>query len=181
MPKRQETDIFTVKKAIIQSFRTLLKDCSFEKISVQLITNHAGINRSTFYLHFADKYNLLEHITDELFTEFASYMPKMQISEPEQQAHSTSTITYKICNHFYVNRDFYNKQLNNADFIFELSTHYAKTLAIHIPNKSLADFISYGTIGYLMSWVKDSCVIPLESIVDGLEGIAKEAFIKPDY
>jgi AcrR family transcriptional regulator len=52
--KRKTQDI------IINSFYKLLEQKSFDKITVNQITELADINRGTFYLHYQDKYDLLE-------------------------------------------------------------------------------------------------------------------------
>ena len=46
---------------IEQAFMELVKEKGFQSISVQDITERAGINRATFYAHFPDKFALLEH------------------------------------------------------------------------------------------------------------------------
>ncbi|WP_461214745.1 TetR/AcrR family transcriptional regulator C-terminal domain-containing protein [Lacticaseibacillus sp. GG6-2] len=51
------------------SFIALLQTESFEKLSVSAIAKTAGINRGTFYLHYVDKYALLEHYEDRLTTQ----------------------------------------------------------------------------------------------------------------
>lgn len=52
------------KRLIADSFKTLMLRHSFEKISILMITNEAGIRRPSFYNHFQDKYDLLEWIVD---------------------------------------------------------------------------------------------------------------------
>lgn len=54
------------KKLIEQTLLTLLVEKDFSKISVRDVTNAANINRGTFYLHFKDKYELLDKIEGEL-------------------------------------------------------------------------------------------------------------------
>ena len=54
------------KKKIQQSFLTILKGKEFTKISIKDITEDACINRGTFYLHYLDKYDLLEKVEEEL-------------------------------------------------------------------------------------------------------------------
>ena len=54
------------KKKIQQSFLSLLKGKEFTKISIKDITDSACINRGTFYLHYLDKYDLLEKVEEEL-------------------------------------------------------------------------------------------------------------------
>ncbi len=44
----------------------LMEEQGFERITVKDITSKAGLNRGTFYLHYADKFDLLERITEEM-------------------------------------------------------------------------------------------------------------------
>lgn len=52
--------------AIKIAFFELLDEKSFEHISVKDITDRALISRNTFYLHYADKYELLNRVCDDL-------------------------------------------------------------------------------------------------------------------
>jgi AcrR family transcriptional regulator len=52
---------------ILSSFEALLSEKGFESISVQDVTDKAGINRATFYAHFPDKYALLDYSISHLF------------------------------------------------------------------------------------------------------------------
>lgn len=51
------------------AFFKLMKEKGFKKITVRNLTECAGINRTTFYLHYADKYELLNHVEDQLLKE----------------------------------------------------------------------------------------------------------------
>jgi len=69
MKKRVLTESLTIQQYIIVAFQELMSEVAFEKITVQLITKRAGVNRSTFYLHFKDKNDLLDEITERLLLE----------------------------------------------------------------------------------------------------------------
>ncbi|MDA3733755.1 TetR/AcrR family transcriptional regulator C-terminal domain-containing protein [Niameybacter massiliensis] len=57
-----------VKEQLAEGFRTLMLEYPFEKITIKMITDKAGLMRPTFYNHFADKYEVLEWICrEELF------------------------------------------------------------------------------------------------------------------
>lgn len=51
-----------IEKKIIDAFMTLYTNNAIEKISIKMITDLAGLNRGTFYLHYLDIYDLLEKI-----------------------------------------------------------------------------------------------------------------------
>ncbi|MBR5129232.1 MAG: TetR family transcriptional regulator [Firmicutes bacterium] len=58
--------------AIIDAFNRLIAEKDFNKISVEMVMEKAGVSRSTFYRYFKDKYdvmnanykNLLDHFID---------------------------------------------------------------------------------------------------------------------
>ncbi|MGU3647473.1 TetR/AcrR family transcriptional regulator [Staphylococcus saprophyticus] len=50
------------RKTINDRFYELFEQKDFDKITVKDITEHAQIGRKTFYLHYIDKYDLLDRI-----------------------------------------------------------------------------------------------------------------------
>lgn len=58
--------IVKTKRDLRTALVTLLKEQPFEKISVSEICQTAMINRMTFYKHFDDKYDLLNHTLDAI-------------------------------------------------------------------------------------------------------------------
>ena len=54
------------KRLIADGFKALMLRYPFEKISIMMITNEAGIRRPSFYNHFQDKYDLLAWIVETL-------------------------------------------------------------------------------------------------------------------
>ncbi|GGE23597.1 TetR/AcrR family transcriptional regulator [Streptococcus himalayensis] len=60
--KRQKT-----KRIIEQAMVELLKHDSFNQISTVQLTETAGISRSSFYTHYRDKYDMIEHYQEKLF------------------------------------------------------------------------------------------------------------------
>lgn len=60
------------RKQIVTAFFELLKKKSFEKITIQDIADKADINRGTVYLHFSDKYALMDYCIDSYVDELIS-------------------------------------------------------------------------------------------------------------
>ncbi|EQF27089.1 bacterial regulatory s, tetR family protein [Clostridioides difficile CD160] len=57
------------KKMIRSALAELIDEKGFNNISVTDLTQRADINRGTFYLHYVDKYDLLEKIENEIIQE----------------------------------------------------------------------------------------------------------------
>ncbi len=55
-------DGMTVESRLQESLKELMRQYSFDKITVGMITDRAGVRRPTFYNHFRDKYEVLERI-----------------------------------------------------------------------------------------------------------------------
>lgn len=62
----RETDS---KEKIKNSFINLISKYGFDKLTVTDITRDANINRGTFYLHYTDKYNLIELLKEDIMND----------------------------------------------------------------------------------------------------------------
>lgn len=72
------------QKAIQSAFLEMLIEIGFDEITVKVIAEKADIGRKTFYLHYVDKYDLLDHIVDghlEELTEICNYKASVDFFE----------------------------------------------------------------------------------------------------
>lgn len=60
--KRKTTTKTDLKGALTR----LLREKDFEAISVSDIAREAGVNRGTFYLHYVDKFDMMDQLIDEI-------------------------------------------------------------------------------------------------------------------
>ena len=60
--KRQTQTKEILKTALIQ----LLQKKDFEAITVSDISRTAGVNRGTFYLHYVDKFDMMNQLEEEI-------------------------------------------------------------------------------------------------------------------
>lgn len=63
--RREDRRVRYTRQVIHEAFFELLRKKSFEKVTVADICRHAEINRGTFYLHYVDKFALLDEVIDE--------------------------------------------------------------------------------------------------------------------
>ncbi|MEK4047123.1 TetR/AcrR family transcriptional regulator [Paenibacillus sp. FSL H8-0048] len=93
------------REAIFKAFISLMEEKSFEQLTVQEIAERANVSRGTIYLHFVDKYDLLDQCVEKEMTElrdrcmgvqenldFTSSGPLLRTAEYVEQ-HATVFIT----------------------------------------------------------------------------------------
>ena len=66
------------KERIQNAFIGLLEEKAFETITIGDITKAAHINRGTFYLHYLDKFDLLEQLEQQFLSAFVSHIDDLQ-------------------------------------------------------------------------------------------------------
>lgn len=63
--KRVDRRVERTRQVLQQAFKEVVQEKGFAATSIQDITERANVNRGTFYLHFADKYMLLDTFVRE--------------------------------------------------------------------------------------------------------------------
>ena len=58
--------VIKTKKLIKTALSELIQEKGFDHVSITDLTQRANINRGTFYLHYQDKYDLLEKFENEV-------------------------------------------------------------------------------------------------------------------
>ncbi|WP_256084739.1 TetR family transcriptional regulator, partial [Staphylococcus aureus] len=101
--------VVKTRASIKKAFMTLLFEKDFDTISIKEITEFAQIGRKTFYLHYIDKYDLLDQIVSEKLIELE------QISEAKKSL-GIQEGTQLWFEFFENNRTFFMKifNINNA-------------------------------------------------------------------
>ena len=72
---KNDSKYFYTAQLMNQALLDLLEKKDIEFISITEITKKAGVNRSTFYLHYEDIYDLLEETIVNLNKKFISSFP----------------------------------------------------------------------------------------------------------
>lgn len=73
MDRRVKFTLESLKEAMIG----LLQENHITKISVVSLCKVADVNRSTFYTHFKNQYDLLQYITEEALNNIQNYLQKL--------------------------------------------------------------------------------------------------------
>lgn len=164
-----QKDIVSARDYILQSLLELLHNQNFESITVKQIVNRAGISRSTFYLHFEDKYQLMEFLRKDITSKFLAYYDL----NDKADLRTIRKVTLQICQHIFNYLHFYKHELSRPSFAQKLSELLAEKFVQIFEDRGYAIFASYGTIGYLANWVKDNSKMTPEEAAQQLARIGK--------
>jgi AcrR family transcriptional regulator len=77
-----------------EAFSTLIDEKDFQSITIQDITERAGINRATFYAHFSDKYALLDY---KIRQDFRAEIEKRTLSACHFSGDNLRTLIFTVC------------------------------------------------------------------------------------
>lgn len=144
----KETDLRIIKtrRNMEQAMLYLLREKSFDKITVQDILDKALINRSTFYKHCADKYALLHAVSDVCYARICADVDR-RFSEPKSELSS-------IILHLYASLQMQREdtlallRLHTPEFhLYDdlaayLKTHFSANYKAQITDKACLDYLS---------------------------------------
>lgn len=164
------------KKALADTLMKLGTTKDLNKITVSDIVEECGVNRQTFYYHFADKYELLKYIYEtELFDplmedlSFENWEPKM----------IEALKVIKRMRDFFMNTvasspNFFQGYMQKTLFgvfcaaVDDLDTYNQ----VSNETKELyARFLTYGTSGVILNWIMDGAKQKEEELVQELKGL----------
>ena len=92
----EKTDprVLRTRKLIGEAFLAVLTEKGFEDLSVQDVADRAGINRATFYAHYADKYALL---AEWIRKDFAERLEEWKLLDRDLSAESVRALFVSVC------------------------------------------------------------------------------------
>lgn len=115
--------VLKTKKSIEDAFLHLIKENSFAEITIKDICHKAMISRSTFYAHYKDKYDLLEHFFEKIISNFTAlgtnYFCNKSMTLKIETAHELLTYVYENADIF---KTFLQLNEQNLD-LFNRLTH----------------------------------------------------------
>lgn len=168
MDKKDDLRIIKTKMSIKNAFYELIEEKPFSKITVRDIANQAMINRTTFYLHYQDKYELLAQLEDEILNELINLaedvtldyiqhciknnLPFPHLLREFEYIEKNSAFFKLVANDYSMGSSFYNKvgeQVSQKITTIisdlaeqEMFTRYAKNISISIFSSILNQWVS---------------------------------------
>jgi AcrR family transcriptional regulator len=142
----------------------LMKEKSINKITIKELCEKADINRTTFYTHYTDQYDLLRKIEDETLS-WAKEAVAAAVSKTDR--HETMRILEEICQYFVENSRHLQvlmSEQGDIDFQKQLFTLIYELCGINSSTDHNADantrecyfiFVVNGSVGLIRYWLKN--------------------------
>jgi AcrR family transcriptional regulator len=169
----RQTDrrIIRTKRIIRDTLTELMEEKGFEGITVRELTAKANINRGTFYLHYQDKYDLLEQSEDEILNEIVKLTYHLNPKEAINFNHQDEPFSFivKLFELLYENSSFMKVVLGprgDASFQVKLKELIKKTFLQNIvanikkeemlvPVEFLIAYVSSAHLGVIQHWLEN--------------------------
>ena len=151
----------------------LMREKPISKITIKELCQNADLNRTTFYAHYTDQYDLLRSIEDETLTWAKD---AVNILNEKRSEHEIKKVLEGICQYFADNSKHLQvlmSEQGDINFQKELFTLIYRQCGID----SLADysgdnasrelyflFIVTGSIGLIQHWLKSGIIQPANDI-----------------
>ena len=178
--KKNESKYFYSSELMNQALLELLEKKDVEFITVTEIAKKAGVNRSTFYLHYDNIYELLEETVERLHKEFiGSFEEKTppKISSKEDAFLITEKHLVPYLNFCKKNRRAL-KLVHQKPHLFQKNAvrkgmydkifYPAISQFVCEENQKIyiLEFFTEGVVGIVYKWIDLDCVTPIEEVVE---------------
>ena len=173
------------KNALYNTLMELMKAKSFEEIKVSDICNAALINRSTFYAHYNDKYELLKDAIDNLKNSLIEELNK-NVKTSNTKEYYLEMISI-LLNHIEEKRSIYQQiMLNNrnsimVDILYDVLDHdiiskIKKTKSEKIPGEIIAKFYIGAVFNVGLIFLKNEKKYSKQEILEYLNRLIPDDF-----
>lgn len=176
--KKTNLKVINTKRKLSKSLISLLTSKSITEIDVSELCEKAGINRTTFYKHYASLYHLL----DELIVQFFKRIETLFLSLSSGE-NTTSKVAY-LLKYLKQNREFVTIIMNNNSFssiserliqlnficnLINSNIQYRKNA--YVSEDYYVDFIISGWIAAIRRWVNENCDLDVNTLARLLTSI----------
>lgn len=162
------------KKVLFESFKCLLLEKPFSKITIKDITEKSNINRMTFYYHFKDVYDLVEW---GCLYEAQKVINKSEIGYDNWQDALMKAFELLLENKAFVMNVFHSVSQEYIVLILSKLNKGVITQVVnaqcidHISDKDknfIIQFYSYAIIGVLLDWINEDMIEDPKDIIERL-------------
>lgn len=174
--ERNDLRVKNTKKRLRQTFAHLMFEKPLQNITVAELCTRAEINRSTFYAHYSDIYDLQQKLELEIYSEFQTTLAQVDLTKnfsADKVPIFMVTIfgflkrNADMCAVFlgpHSDRQFVMNLLDTAKetTMVQYGQIYKKASPLHL--ELFYTFIAYGCIGLLEYWMRNGFAESVEEM-----------------
>ena len=164
------------------AFMELLRKYPFPKITIQKIAEQCGVNRQTFYYHFADMMDLIEWIiekeADEALKNNTSYDTWQEGFESLLEMLKQDKV-FVLNVYHHVSNEYTEHYLYKVTYnlLYRVVEEKSKGMIIKEEDKVfIANFYKYGFVGLVCEWIKKDMADEPKLIVSRLNSLIQGSF-----
>ena len=177
--KQNESKYFDTAELMNEALLSLLEKKDIEFISVTEITKKAGVNRSTFYLHYENIYDLLEetleHLNKKFMDSFHASLP-LQIQSKKGAFLITEEYLIPYLNFCKANKRIF-KLIRKKPQLFGQNAAYKKmydqilypaiSQFVTQENERVyqLEFFTRGVVAIINKWIELDCATEIEELI----------------
>lgn len=163
MSKKTDLRVIRTRKAIKDAFMELIRIKEYNKITIQDIADRAIINRNTFYLHYIDKDDLLDKLSEECFNKLDAAMNSNENIKSINDLSYDAFLELNKCLFMTIEEDieFYKVILSDGSIPY-LLIKLTNVIKDHIANglhgtkrSFYVEYMVAGLIGIIRYWIKN--------------------------
>ena len=185
---RSESKYYATAARMDEAFLKLLEEKDFAYITVKEICEKAGVNRSTFYLHYETVSDLLAESARYIIGKLIANMPqdtaeffeKLQTRPLEELHLITPEYLTPYLNSVKEHSRIFRTAVEHSsvlgmDDVYLALNHHVFTPILdrfHIPpseQKYMMPFYIHGLIGIINEWLKEDCKDSVEHIISVMQ------------
>lgn len=178
---KQESKYFNTASYMDEALLVLLEKKDYDFITVKEVCQKAGVNRSTFYLHYEKMDDLLEETVNYVNNKFMDKLSLIgEVGDPTKVILTTDRFLKPYLSFIKENKKIY-KLMHDKPYLFNLSkitrNLYKEIFDIALTNfkvkeeekKYIFAFYTKGVIGIIKRWIDDDCKDEIDFIIDIIE------------
>lgn len=173
------------RQLLQQAFTDLMREKSFQAISVQDIAERATVNRATFYAHFDDKFALIDYCMRD---QFRQMLAQRLVTSRTLTPRALRDLFLVVCEYITLTHSDCHPADMQFDLFFENVVQQEVATVLHgwiatstpsVPaDRPLRDtvptVVSWSLLGAVMEWHKAGAHQPAGALADQVIGVLME-------
>jgi AcrR family transcriptional regulator len=172
--------VYRTRKMLQAAMIALMQEKTLAAVSIKEITKRAEVSRGTFYAHYTDKYELVEMIIREDFSQAI----RLHLAEADWNAANLRALVVEVLKYFKTIYQRHHRSLEFAPILERaiqkelpgiilalLKQYDQRKFNSHVSLEALAETISWTLFGAALAWCHERTGTSLDQTADTVSSI----------